>query len=284
MAMQKKAADMNVVIEVPKQDYFIINIVGTTPFIYNRMLEKAKRELLFPSGRKTAADKAAIQKHDPLAEFRNSVYHTLNDCGPTRFNFPAIGFKKALSTAALDMPSTRKTQIGRLTRVEGDAAGRVPIWGAAHIFMAIVRNSDINHTPDVRTRALLRKWATRIKVHYTTPLIKHNVVVNLLATAGMTVGVGDFRQEKGTGDYGHFRLCDEDDPEFLDVIKNGGREAQDMSMQLAEPHDDETTEMLSWFIDESARRAGKPRPSAEQSERPRMSARPRMNNGAGTRV
>ena len=48
-------------------------ILGTSPFICNRMSQKAWFELLAPQ-KKTAADKAANMKHDPMAEFRNSPY------------------------------------------------------------------------------------------------------------------------------------------------------------------------------------------------------------------
>lgn len=39
-------------------------------------------------------------------------------------------------------------------------------------------------------------------------------------------GVGDWRQEKGSGNYGCYKLTTADDPEFLEVIANGGRQAQ----------------------------------------------------------
>ena len=41
-------------------------LLGTSPLIFNRMAEKAKRELLMPKGRKTAADRAQSLKHQPV--------------------------------------------------------------------------------------------------------------------------------------------------------------------------------------------------------------------------
>lgn len=49
-------------------------ILGKTPLIMNSMSAKARHELLMPKGRKTMADKASSLKHDPLAEFVNSMY------------------------------------------------------------------------------------------------------------------------------------------------------------------------------------------------------------------
>lgn len=49
-------------------------IVGTSPLVLNRLSEKAKRELLLPRGRKNTAERASTLKHDPRAEFADSVY------------------------------------------------------------------------------------------------------------------------------------------------------------------------------------------------------------------
>ena len=104
-------------------------IRGTSPLIFNRMAEKAKRELLLPKGRKTAADKAQSLKHNPLEEFRASVYRWDNDERSTRLKFPAPAFKGAISTAALEVPGMKKAQIGRLVWVEG-----------THVDVSVCRN------------------------------------------------------------------------------------------------------------------------------------------------
>ena len=68
-------------------------ICGTSPLIFNRMVEKAKRALPLPSGRKTAIEKAQSLKHDPLGEFQASVYRHQGDDKPTRLKFPSPAFK-----------------------------------------------------------------------------------------------------------------------------------------------------------------------------------------------
>jgi hypothetical protein len=109
---------------------------GRTPLICNRMAGKAMRELLFPKGRKTTAEKQQLLKHDPVSEWRNSMtlrmrtltMRTGND-GPTRLLFPAPAVKGAMCTAALETKGTNKTQIGRLVWVKDyslDLYGVVP--------------------------------------------------------------------------------------------------------------------------------------------------------------
>lgn len=224
-------------------------IVGTSPLILNRMSEKAKHELLMPKGRKNATERATTLKHVPVDEYRASAY-TLKD-GPTLLAMMATAFKGALRSAALDMPGAKKAQIGRLTYIPGDMVG---IYGVPKLFMAIVRSADMNKTPDVRTRAIVPDWACYLRVTYVTPLIRAQAVANLLAAAGITIGVGDGRPEKGAMSYGQFRLADKDDPEFKRIIKQGGRKAQQEGLDDPVCYDDETTELLSWFESERKQR------------------------------
>src|SRR5688572_5130381 len=105
-------------------------LVGRSPLLLHRMSEKAKRELLFPSGRKTSADKAANMKHNPLEEFRASAHQLPS--GPTLLGFQAAGVKRAIASAALDLPgSASKAKIGRLVWAPGEY---LPVYGVPRIF------------------------------------------------------------------------------------------------------------------------------------------------------
>lgn len=226
-------------------------ILGQTPLVYHRMAEKAKRELLMPRGRMTTADKIVNVKHDPMAEYRDSLYQSKIDDAPTRLFFPGAAFKKACAAAALDIPGASKAQIGRLMWVD---QYNVDIYGIPEIFAAVVRMADIKKTPDIRFRGILPRWACKVKLHYVMPHLTTGAVGNLLAAAGMIVGIGDGRQEKGSLSFGQFRLVDEDDPQFLAVVAGGGRAAQDRAIADPAYLDDETGELCSWYNSEVVRR------------------------------
>ncbi len=229
-------------------------ILGTTPLILNRMSEKAMRELLAPKGKKTAADKAANLKHIPLEEFRSSPYIDRNPNGPTLLQHLASAFKGSLKGAAVDLPGAKKAQIGRLTWVEGE---RIAIYGVPQMIMSVVRSADMNRTPDVRTRAIVPQWACVVTVSYVQPLLRQQSVANLMASAGIMQGIGDWRTEKGAGNYGSFELVEQDDPRFLAIRQNGGRAAQIAAMENPEPYDEETAELYQWFLGEASRRGFK---------------------------
>lgn len=257
-AAKKKTAESAVEVMEIQQGRFTVCVLGKTPLIMNRMSEKASRELLLPR-RKTAADRAANLKHDPPNEYRASVYRTPGDSEPTRLLMLATSFKGALRSVAVDIPGAAKAQIGRLTYIPGDT---VSIFGVPKLFMSITRSADLNRTPDVRTRAILPEWACKLTIEYVTPLLREKDVVNLLAAAGIMRGVGDWRPEKGSGNYGQFELVSEKDPRFLATMKTGGRVAQDKALADPEPYDVETSELLGWFLEEKDRRGFGEKPQA----------------------
>ena len=229
-------------------------VLGRTPLICNAMSSKVRADLLLPPTPKNKAEKTSTLKHDPIAEFRRSMYTSRDASSPARIMMPATAFKGAMRSAALDLPGSTKAQIGRLAYVLGQ---EVPIFGIPEIMLSVVRNSDPSHTPDVRSRAILPRWACFISVEYTQPILKDQAIVNLLAAAGITQGVGDWRVQKGAGDYGQFSLVGADEAAFVDLVTNGGAAAQDAAIAQPASYDSETDELLSWFNVTAKRRGFK---------------------------
>jgi hypothetical protein len=230
------------VIEVPETDVVTVQlgILGHTPYIHNRLAEKARQELLYPKGRKTQADKAANLKHDPFAEFRSSPYKLSDPDAPTLLATMGAMFKGAMRTAALDLPGVKGTQIDRLVWVDGH---HLPFWGGAELHMAVTR------TPDIRTRCISPQWATIITVSFVRPLINEKTIANLLSTGGRSAGVGDWRTQKGKGTFGQFDIVSVDELKEMDVMKQD-RSFQIAAMEAAHPHDAEAEELLTWFVSE----------------------------------
>lgn len=229
-------------------------VLGKTPFICNRMSEKVKNELLFPKGRKSSAEKARTLKHNPFQEFKDSPYRLHDDGQPTLLAHLATAFKKAIAGTAVDIPGATRAQLSRLMWVEGE---KIPLYGVPKMMMSITRSADMNKTPDVRTRAIIPEWACKVTVRFTTPMLKETVVSNLFAAGGLIQGVGDWRNEKGSGTFGQFELVREDDERFQRIMKEGARDAQIEAMENPEPYDVDSAELLSWFVDEADRRGFK---------------------------
>lgn len=230
-------------------------LLGETPFYCNRMAEKAKRELLMPHGRMTTAQRATRLKHAPLAEYRASPYLRRGH-GETRIMMVASAPKKAIAQAALDMPTgVAKAQINRLVYTPEEY---IPIWGVPRLAMDVVRLAGMSKTPDIRTRVRIDRWATRVRVMFAEPMLNESKVSVLLAASGMICGIGDWRQEKGGGSNGLYRLVNEDDPELQEVIRNGGIEAQDEALRNPVCANAESEELLAWYLAELERRGISP--------------------------
>jgi hypothetical protein len=216
------------------------NVLGTKPLIINRLAEKARHELLLPALKKNAAGRATTLKHNPPEEFRSSLYRTKLDL-QARIFLPGSGFASVIADTAVDIPGSSRAQVERLVKVVDQ---NIQVFGVPKLHMAIVRTLGMNKTPDVRTRGILPEWACRVEVQYVRGLITERSVTNLFAAGGIIGGMGDGRGKMG---FGQFRLVDDNDKDFLRIIKTQGRVAQDQAIEAAEAYDGDAAELLGWF-------------------------------------
>lgn len=248
----KKAEAGTLSIDPLKQGRVTLRLIGSTGFFFNAMSAKAKRTLLIGGGRKTAAEKKEL-KHNPEEEFRGSVYR-LPD-GPTLLGFPAPGVKGAMATAALETPGVTKTSVQRLIFLPEQ---KIRMWGKPYLRCDVVRSADMAKTPDIRTRAFLPRWCAEVEIAFVQPTLSVHSVVSLLSNAGVIVGIGDFRQEKGRGSYGTFSVHGDDLGDWQgvwDEITSEGRAVQEAAMADPEYADDETAELMAMLDEERAKRA-----------------------------
>ena len=248
----KKAEAGTLHIDALKQGRVTLKMIGTTPLYFNAMSAKAKRTLLIGGGKKTAAEKKEL-KHDPETEFRDSIYRLPS--GPTLLGFPATGVKGAMATAALETPGVTKTSVQRLIFLPEQ---KIKVWGKPMLKMDVVRSADMNKTPDIRTRAFLPRWCAEVDVAFVQPTLSVHSIVSLLSNAGVIVGIGDFRQEKGRGSYGTFAVAGDDLGGWSDLwaeLMTEGRDVQQSAMDNPEFADDETIELMDLLFEERARRA-----------------------------
>ena len=252
--MNKKPDTGEIQIVEIHQGVVTVYIRGVSPLVFNSMSSKVQHELLMPKGRKTTADRAATQKHMPLQEYQNSVYRNVGNSAATRLCFPAPAFKRAMATAALDIPGAKRSEIGRLCWIEGV---HVDIFGVPQMLMSVVRMADIKRTPDIRVRAILPEWCAKISVRFVKPKLNEVAVVNLLAAAGIICGIGDGRQEKGALSFGQFTLVGNDDADWKRIAKTGGLAAQDKALTNPSFFDNQTEELYTWWCREFAAKTGR---------------------------
>jgi hypothetical protein len=251
VAKQSKKTAAAIDILVVSHERYTFHLLGTSPFVCNAMSAKTRQGLLLPAKKKNKHEKETTLKHEPLEEYRRSAYRAREADAPTRIVFPSAGFKRSMATAALEMPGTNRSQIGRLVWAEGDY---VSLFGIPQLWMTTVRSADMNRTPDVRTRAIIPNWTAEVTLAFVTPQLNGQAVTNLLASAGVFIGVGDGRPEKGALSFGRFEIVKPTDPRYVAIVKAGGLKAQDKAFAKPTYYDVETEELMEWWQTEVRRR------------------------------
>lgn len=253
MAVKKAETPDGLQIDALKQGRVTLRMIGMTPLYFNSMSLKVKATLAFGGTKKTTAEKREL-KHNPEQEFRDSVYTQMT--GDTLLCFPAPGVKGAMATAALETPGVTKTSVQRLIFLPQP---RVNIWGRPQLKMDVVRSADMNKTPDIRTRAFLPRWCAEVDIAFVMPTLSVHSVVSLLSNAGVVVGIGDFRQEKGRGSFGTFVVAGSQDmgdwQEIWDEITQEERAVQEAAMANPEFADHDTAALMEILQHERATRA-----------------------------
>ena len=200
---------------------YSITLVGMAGLYLHKMSQKAQRDLLLGGKKKTAAEKQKI-KHDPIQEFRNSMYFSREQADDAAVFFPAMAIKRAMRTIAVEIEGVKGTQIDRLVYMPDEY---IKLVGTPILRMDVTRSSDIGRTPDVRTRAYLPTWGAQFTIHAAHPQFSEATIQALLANAGQFIGIGDNRQERGKGSFGTFMVT-EGFPENLSLDGNKERQVE----------------------------------------------------------
>ena len=252
VAKKNTVKAMGLSIESLQQTEVSFKIIGTAPLIYNSMSLKAQKTLLMGAAKKTAAEKKEI-KHNPEEEFVDSCY--INGTNGSYLSFPSTGIKRGMATAALETAGVTKASINRGIYVVGE---HINVWGKPYMNMSVVRSSDINRTPDIRTRAKLPNWCTEVTVRYINPTFSQLDITALLVNAGTLCGLGDWRIEKG-GPMGGYRIVQtKDDQKIFDrLVKEEGATCQKLALENPEieAHDNMSHELYEAITQERLKRA-----------------------------
>ena len=196
-----KAKQAETVISIPKPNFqtFDVNIVGTTSLICHNWSQKAKQEMLA----KQQGKKVPKTHKDPEADFRASLYEFDGDDGKSHYGFPAVAFKNAAVRAAqqFDIPMTTARQLFWVYGV--DHSDFVTINGEPKMREDMVRLNG--KTADIRYRGEFSPWSTVLRVKINAQVIAPETIFNLIAQAGFSVGVGEWRPERN-GQYGCFEV------------------------------------------------------------------------------
>lgn len=199
-----------------------ITIKGTGDgLIVHRFGEKAKEQLRLQGMPASAKPKKGPRKPDE--SFRDAMYVIEKNAPDNRYGetginpkfdkrkhlhgFPANAIKGAMVTAATDL-DIFKTTIRRNIFVHGTHGDLLEIKAESEPVMRedIVRLSGVSRAPDLRYRPHYEGWSIVFAVTFNRAVVTKEAVVNLLAHAGIFVGLAERRPEKEGNTYGTFEV------------------------------------------------------------------------------
>lgn len=175
-------------------------IEGTSPLIVHKFSEKARKMI---EDKQQGKSKGGKKTRDPEADFYGSMY-TFAD--GNKYGFPSGGFKAAMTRAGKQLGYTMVDLKGWFFIVPDDRDGNlVEIVGTPRMRTDMVRIG--NGTADVRYRPEFPEWGAVLRIQYNEKCISLEQLAELIALAGFSCGIGDWRPEKAaTGTFGTWRL------------------------------------------------------------------------------
>ncbi len=201
-----KGSAQDVVIPDLKLGMIKITVKGLSNLIVHQFGDKTKR-MISDKQQGQAAHKKGPK--NPVDDWKDSLYEVPGR--PGVYGFPASGFKKAAVSACKYVDGMNMSYAKGAFHILGDilpiktAKTPKPVIGEG-MREDFVRLPGPRPVADVRYRAEFKDWSIELPVQYNSAVITPAQIANLLNIAGFSVGVGDWRPEKG-GSFGMFTVA-----------------------------------------------------------------------------
>lgn len=214
----------------PEWKRFELWLIGDTPLITHAWSEKAKLDML-DDQKKIAREKTP---RDPEADFVSSLYELRP--GSQTYGFPATGIKDCVMSVAhkdRGVPQTVarantifKAPIYQVRAAQAGAKCNMPlvrIWGGEPVMREdMVRvGVGMRKTATLAYRAEFWPWAIKVRGVLNVRAIPTQALLFLARHAGITVGIGDWRNAK-KGVFGAFHIANPEEVAAWEAYRKGG--------------------------------------------------------------
>ena len=199
-SMATKEKSQKIQIKTPNIKVVTVPIIGDTPYVPHRISEKTAG-LAQHIDQQGKYIKAVVKEPRDLdAEYESCFYYDPDG----NMAIPGSAFQKAMCTAAIDLnQDIHMTTVKRNIHVLTQWA--VLSYDEIRRREDVVRQSGKSRAPDLRARPEFINWKTEIVIRFDADIFPLASVMNLLARAGASIGVGDHRLEQGH-DSGAFHI------------------------------------------------------------------------------
>jgi hypothetical protein len=182
-----------VTIAAPKFERAQFEIVGTAPLVMAAFSEKARQKM---REKHEAGSTAKSKKEREARDFAADCEAALHRLEDSTIGFPASAWRAAMIDACR-LVGFKMTMAKMSVFVEADGLDLVSgqplvrIIGDYEQHVAATRNQT--GVTDLRSRPMFRRWSATLRVRWDGDQFRVGDVSNLLARAGMQIGVGEGR-------------------------------------------------------------------------------------------
>ena len=187
--------EKTVVISPPKFEQAAIRIRGTTPFMQHKFSQKARAQIEATQRAGSVSKKGRKREPRDFEADCEAAKHISSEgwCG-----IPAPAFRNALISACrLAGFAMTRAKLSIFVEADGidgdDHTPLVRIYGEPQVHESYARNES--GVVDLRWRPIWPEWECTIKLRWDADQFSATDVLNLLARAGMQVGVGEGRPD-----------------------------------------------------------------------------------------
>lgn len=224
-----RAASCGVTITAPVQGTTFVVIEGITPLVMHKFGQRIQDEI---EADQTAEGKQAkVRKPKNIEQEYGDCFHYLPGHGATdkmkvRYAFPANGIKRAMVAACREIDTLHMTDAKQLFFVSGHEPGFcrefIEIFGTPERRRDVVRLP--NKSMDLRYRPYFFPWSGLLRLRWNLEKLSLETVLNLLARAGQSVGIGDRRPSCEGSDFGQWKIAEANgDIDKLTLFKKATR-------------------------------------------------------------
>ena len=174
-----------------------IELEGVTTYIPHQAGEKVKASIIDRQGRDKVKQK---EKRDLDAECEDCFYRNAEG----KLYIPGPAFARSLLSVSADFDGVSGAEIKRNIRILSDEC--LLKHGKIEPRIDRVLLAGIGRVMDVRKRPYIHDWRTKVTVQFNANKFTTQEILTLFQAAGMCVGVGDWRPEKG-GNHGMWKVA-----------------------------------------------------------------------------